>query len=87
MATRRKVEIFSAGCPLCDDAVELVQEMSCPSCEISVLDMNEEKIAGLAKELGIHSVPAVTVDGKLPDCCAGKGVDKSELRAMGIGIE
>ncbi len=39
MNTKRKVEIFSAGCPVCNDAVEMVQRISCQDCEINVLDM------------------------------------------------
>jgi len=35
--------------------------------------------------LGIRSVPAVVIDGKLADCCAGRGVDETVLRAAGLG--
>jgi glutaredoxin 3 len=81
----RKVEIFSAGCSACNDAVELVRRISCPSCEVTVLDMNDQKVAQRARSLGIRSVPAVVVDGKLPSCCAGRGPSEGELRAAGIG--
>ena len=37
--TLRKVEVFTAGCSLCDDAVQLVQKLTCPSCTVEVLDM------------------------------------------------
>jgi glutaredoxin len=37
------------------------------------------------KELGIRSVPAVVIDGKLADCCSGGGVDEQALRAAGLG--
>jgi hypothetical protein len=63
----------------------LVNQLACSSCEISVLDMNEEKVAGRATGLGIRSVPAVAIDGKPADCCAGRGVDENTLRAAGIG--
>jgi hypothetical protein len=29
--TTRKIEVFSAGCPLCEDAVKLVNSLACPS--------------------------------------------------------
>lgn len=85
MATKRKVEIFSAGCPACQDVVDLVQQVACPSCEVSVLDMNDSNIASRAKGLGVRSVPAVVIDGKLADCCTGRGPDEATLRAAGLG--
>lgn len=85
MATKRKIEIFSAGCPACEDTVQLVNRIACPSCEVSVLDMNEPGVASRAKSLGIRSVPAVVIDGKLADCCAGRGPDEPTLRASGVG--
>jgi hypothetical protein len=38
-----------------------------------------------AKSLGIHSVPAVVIDGTLAACCAGRGPDEATLRAAGLG--
>lgn len=81
----RKVEIFSAGCTVCNETVELVKRISCPSCDMTVLNMNDQKVAQRARSLGIRSVPAVVVDGKLASCCAGRGPNESELRATGIG--
>ena len=37
-----------------------------------------------AKELGIFSIPAVVIDGRLAGCCAGKGADKDILKAAGL---
>jgi glutaredoxin 3 len=85
MAGKRKVEIFSAGCPACDEAVALVRSIACPSCDVEVLDMRRPAVAQRAKQLGIRSVPSVVVDGRLADCCAGRGPDESSLRAAGIG--
>lgn len=81
----RKVEIFSAGCPVCNDVVALVKRISCPSCAVTVLNMNDQKVAQRARSLGIGSVPAVVVDGKLASCCAGRGPNETDLRAAGIG--
>ena len=84
MATR-KVEIFSAGCSVCNETVELVKRISCPSCDVTVISMNDQKVAQRARSLGIRSVPAVIVDGKLASCCAGRGPNETELRAAGLG--
>lgn len=85
MATKRKIEVFSAGCPACEGTVQLVNQIACPSCEVSVLDMREPTVATRAKRLGIRSVPAVVIDGKLADCCAGRGPEEAALRAAGVG--
>lgn len=85
MKNKRKIEIFSAGCPCCDEAVEMVKEIACPSCAVEVLDMHRAGVAERAEEYGIASVPAVVIDGQLASCCAGRGVDEAVLRAAGIG--
>ncbi len=82
---KRKVEVFSAGCRACDETVELVRSIACPSCDVSVLNMKDPKIAERAKTLGIRSVPSIAVDGKLAACCSGRGPDEAALRSAGIG--
>ena len=83
--SRRKIEIFSAGCPACKDAVELVERVAGTSAEVEVLDMHREEVAARAKGLGVRSVPAVAIDGRLADCCTGRGVDEAPLRGQGLG--
>ena len=85
MPTKRQIEIFSAGCPACDETIALVNSIACPSCEVSILDMHDAKVAARAKTLGIRSVPAVVINGKLADCCTGRGPDVATLRAAGLG--
>ncbi len=81
---KRKIEVFSAGCPVCEETIELVKEMECPSCETTVHDMKDEAVANRAEQLGVKSVPAVVIDDKLADCCS-RGPDERTLRAAGIG--
>lgn len=85
MAAKRKIEIFSAGCAACETAIARIRDLACPSCEIEVLDMNRSDVADRARMLGIRSVPAVVIDGKLADCCAGRGPDEAVLKAAGLG--
>jgi hypothetical protein len=85
MAEKRKIEVFSAGCATCTDTIEMIKRAACPSCEVIVLDMHNPDVANRAKALGIRSVPSVLIDGKLADCCAGRGVDEATLRAAGLG--
>ncbi len=86
MERKRKVEIFSAGCGCCEDTVKLVESIACPSCDITVLDMKQDEVAERAKSLGVRSVPAVVIDGKLADCCTKRGPDEATLRAAGVGV-
>lgn len=84
--TTRNVEIFSAGCPLCKETEEMVANLSCPSCDVTLVDMHDVQGATRARELGVRSVPAVAVNGKLAECCAGRGPDAAMLRSAGLGI-
>ena len=77
MSNKRKVEIFSAGCGCCEDTIKLVKSTACPSCDITILDMKQPEIAERAKHLGVRSVPAVVIDGKLAGCCAERGPEEA----------
>lgn len=84
---KRIVEVFVAGCPCCEDAVNLVQSLACDSCDVQVRDMRSDKTAqSKAKEYGVKRVPAVVVDGRLAGCCEG-GVQAETLRALGVGTQ
>ncbi len=85
MNAKRKIEVFSAGCSVCHETIEMVKRNACESCEVLVLDMNDTNVASRAKALGVGSVPAVVIDGELADCCAGRGPDEMTLKAAGLG--
>lgn len=85
MFTKRKVEVFSAGCAVCVEVVSMIKSLACPSCEIQVLDMQRPEIAKKAKQYGIKSVPAVVINGKLADCCGENGPSEAVLRSAGLG--
>jgi hypothetical protein len=84
-----KIEIFIAGCPLCDDAVKTVRETACPNSEITVYDLLEGCATNLCREKAaqyeVNRVPAVVVDGRLCSCCEGSKVNAEDLRAAGVG--
>ena len=81
---KRQVEVFTAGCPICEPAVQLAQELACPDCEVTVRDLREGGV-DQAHEYGITTVPAVVVDGRLAACCEGSGPNREQLLAAGIG--
>jgi glutaredoxin len=79
MTEKRKVEIFSAGCSVCKETIEMVKRIA-GSHEVIVHDMNKAEIASKAKQYGVRSLPAVVVDGKLASCCADRGPEENVLR-------
>ncbi|MEW6522056.1 MAG: thioredoxin family protein [Bacillota bacterium] len=87
---KRKVEVFSAGCPVCRDAVKLVQELACEQWEVVVYDLScgcaSNEGPGKAAAYGIARVPAVVIDGKLVQCCQSQEpVSRELLLAAGVG--
>jgi hypothetical protein len=93
---KRQVEVFTAGCPVCEPAVQLVEELACPDCEVTVHELGGAEgsaftggsataAADKAAEYGIKAVPAVVVDGQLVSCCRTPGPTREELGAAGIG--
>ena len=81
----KRIEVFSAQCPCCEDALRLVKGVAAPSDEVTVVDMNDAAGYRRAKEIGVAKVPAVAVDGRLASCCSGSGVEVETLRALGVG--
>ena len=37
MYARRRIEIFSTGCTMCEETITLVNRVACPACEVTVL--------------------------------------------------
>jgi len=77
--------IFIGWWPVWVSGAEEVKKAACSSCDIQILDMKSPDVQQRASELGIRSVPAVAIDGKLAGCCSGRGVDMAILQAAGLG--
>ena len=86
MNNKRKIEIFSAGCSACEEAIQTVKRIASASCETEVLDMHQPAVAARAATLGISRVPAIVIDGTLAACCASGRVDEHTLRGAGVGV-
>lgn len=80
MMTKRQIEIFTADCSLCDETVQMVQELTCSNCEVSVYNMRQEQEK--AQQYGVNAVPAIVINGKL--ILTGKP-NLEQLRAAGVG--
>jgi glutaredoxin 3 len=85
MATKRKVEVFSAGCATCNEAIDVVKRAACGRAMLSCSNMHDREVAKRAKALGVRSIPAVVIDGKLAACCTDRGINEEILRAAGLG--
>ncbi len=81
MTTKKRIEVFTAGCSTCKETIELVRRIAGTSHEVLIHDMHQSEIASKAKNYGVRSVPAVVVDGKLAGCCADRGPDEHVLRS------
>ncbi len=86
---KRKVEVFTAGCPVCEPVVDMVKSMACSDCEVEVYNLSDKNntanAADKVKTYGIKVLPAVAVNGKLLSFCENAGVSETELRNAGIG--
>lgn len=82
---KRRIEIFSAGCSVCEEGIQQVREAACSSCDVQVRSMGDPQTAADAKLYGIQSLPAVVIDGQLANCCQRGGIDLAELRSLGLG--
>jgi glutaredoxin 3 len=81
--TRLTIEVFSAGCSACREGIRAVQELAGKDHEVRIHDMHADEAAQRrAKELGIHRVPAVVVNGKLAQCCQSRPVDPAVIRSL-----
>lgn len=84
---KRTVEVFTAGCALCDEAVEQVEQLACSSCDVTVHDLRTAAGLAKAKEYGVVRAPTVVVNGVVADCCRQVGVNEATLRSLGVGVQ
>ena len=89
MANKRLIEIFTADCYICENAVKEIKTLACPNCEVKVYDLNKKcntnECVEKAEQYGVKSVPAVAINGKLVDCCSNRGIDYETLKRAGLG--
>ena len=80
MAETRNIDVFSAGCALCHDVIDVVRREAGSTSEVIVRNMMDGRSLARAEKFGIRSVPAVVIDGRLASCCTGRGVDLEVLK-------
>ncbi len=86
---KRKIELFTAGCAVCEPVVEMVKAMACASCDVVIYNLSQpcetKECLEKVKTYGIKALPAIAVNGKLLSCCQNKGISPEELINAGIG--
>jgi hypothetical protein len=80
MAEKRNIEVFSAGCALCHEVIDVLRREAGATSEVIVRDMMDGRSLARAEKFGIRSVPAVVIGGRLASCCMGRGVDLEVLK-------
>ncbi len=62
----RVIEVFIAGCPLCNTAVSMLENFLPEDVELRVYNIaTDEKAYGKALSYGVNAVPAIVIDGRL----------------------
>lgn len=61
----KRIEVFTADCPLCKDTLELIKKEACSECEIIERRCSGDECCEPAKSYGIRAVPTVVADGKI----------------------
>lgn len=77
---KHQIEVFSAGCDLCQQTIELIGRLAGSESDVIVHDMRQMETVQRAHGYGVRGVPAVVIDGKLAGCCTGSGPDERVLR-------
>ena len=66
VSQKRRIEVFTAGCGLCSETLELVrQSVSDCGCEVVERRCDEDHQWDAAKQYGITKMPTVVVDGQI----------------------
>jgi len=64
-----KIEVFTAGCDLCKETMEVIRKTACSECTITEYNIREkcesEICVKKAKEYGVKAVPTIVIDGKI----------------------
>lgn len=86
---KRQIEIFTAGCPVCDPMIQIVKELACDNCEVNVYDItklsDDKPFMFKVGEYGIKQIPSIAIDGVLLDCCKESVITKDRLLSAGVG--
>ncbi|HKP38403.1 MAG TPA: thioredoxin family protein [Pyrinomonadaceae bacterium] len=66
MTGKRKIEVFTAGCSLCEDTVRMVKEaVSSCGCEVIERRCSPHHMCDEGKAYGVRAMPTLVVNGAI----------------------
>jgi len=66
MRNKRRIEVFTAGCPLCTETLDLVKKaVAGCGCEVVEQRCTENECCDAAKRYGVRAMPSVVVGGNI----------------------
>ncbi len=65
MVMGRKLEFFSAGCPLCVQFQEDVELGKCGTCDLEIIDVKDQASRRRVKKYDVRVVPTLVIDGRV----------------------
>lgn len=66
MNAKNKIEVFSAGCPLCQDTLKLVRDaVGACGCEVVERRCAGTECCAEARRYGVRTMPTVAVNGQI----------------------
>ncbi|MCJ2670027.1 MAG: thioredoxin family protein [Thermoplasmata archaeon] len=81
-----EIEVFTASCPLCKEAMEIIKRVGYGKCtvtEYNLFERCEDKVClEKAKEYGIRAVPTMVVDGKV--AVQGRPTERQVRHYLGL---
>lgn len=83
---RHNIEIFTSGCYLCRETVEIVEKAKCGDCRMMEYNLSErcetEICLAKAKKYGIKATPTIVVDGRI--AIEGKPTVEKVKKVLGM---
>jgi glutaredoxin 3 len=66
VAGKRKIEVFTAGCSLCEDTLRLVKDaVASRGCEVVERRCRPQQMCQEGKAYDVRAMPTVVVDGAI----------------------
>ena len=61
------IEVFTGGCPLCEETLAMVEVGKCASCTLIERNLarDPESCAEGVQRYGIRAVPTIVIDGRI----------------------
>jgi len=80
---KHTIEVFTSGCPLCKETIQIVREAKCPECTLTEYNiLQKTEYLERARKYRVKAVPSIVVDGKL--AIKGKPTVQNVKKVLGL---